>query len=68
LASCGDTIRAAADLTLPMVAIPCSTQRVSRNPLRDGVQSKSLSTWRVEDFLKNQKKKTASLFARKPSA
>ena len=52
----GDTIRAAADLKLPMVAISLLyrkgffTQMLSE----DGVQSEEPVEWRVEDFLKEE--------------
>jgi len=63
----GDTIRAAADLKLPMVAISLLYRKgfFTQVLSDDGVQTEEPVEWRVEDFLK--KKKTASPFARKPS-
>src|SRR6202795_3077457 len=52
----GDTIRAAADLRLPMVAVSLLyrkgffTQRLSD----DGVQTEEPVEWRIEDFLKEE--------------
>jgi starch phosphorylase len=52
----GDTIRAAADIRLPMVAVSLLyrggyfTQRLGE----DGTQSEEPSEWRVEDFLKEE--------------
>jgi glycogen phosphorylase len=52
----GDTIRAAADLRLPMVAV-CLLYRkgyFSQVLAEDGTQSEEPVTWRVEDFLKEE--------------
>ena len=52
----GDTIRAAADIRLPMVAVSLLyrggyfTQRLAE----DGTQSEEPAEWRVEDFLKEE--------------
>jgi glycogen phosphorylase len=52
----GDTVRAAADIKLPMVAISLLyrsgyfTQRLAE----DGTQTEEPVTWRVEDFLKEE--------------
>ena len=52
----GDTVRAAADIKLPMVAISLLyrsgyfTQRLAE----DGSQTEDTVTWRVEDFLKEE--------------
>jgi starch phosphorylase len=52
----GDTVRAAADIKLPMVAISLLyrsgyfTQRLAE----DGSQTEDAVTWRVEDFLKEE--------------
>jgi glycogen phosphorylase len=52
----GDTVRAAADIKLPMVAISLLyrsgyfTQRLAE----DGTQTEDPVTWRVEDFLKEE--------------
>src|SRR6201995_6151339 len=52
----GDTVRAAADIKLPMVAISLLyrsgyfTQRLAE----DGSQSEDPVVWRVEDFLKEE--------------
>src|ERR1700732_1094968 len=52
----GDTIRAAADLRLPMVAVSLLyregyfTQRLAE----DGTQTEEPAAWHVEDFLKEE--------------
>jgi glycogen phosphorylase len=53
----GDTIRAAADLKLPMVAISLLYRKGYFTQLLsdDGVQSEEPVEWRVEDFLKEEK-------------
>ncbi len=52
----GDTIRAAADLRLPMVAV-CLLYRkgyFSQRLAEDGTQTEEPVTWRVEDFLEEE--------------
>jgi starch phosphorylase len=52
----GDTIRAAADLRLPMVAV-CLLYRkgyFSQRLAEDGTQAEEPVTWRVEDFLEEE--------------
>jgi starch phosphorylase len=53
----GDTIRAAADLKLPMVAISLLYRKGYFTQILsdDGVQSEEPVDWRVEDFLKEEK-------------
>jgi starch phosphorylase len=53
----GDTIRAAADLRLPMVAISLLYRKgfFTQVLSDDGVQSEEPVEWRVEDFLKEEK-------------
>ena len=52
----GDTVRAAADIKLPMVAVSLLyrkgyfTQRLAE----DGTQTEEPAVWRVEDFLKEE--------------
>jgi starch phosphorylase len=52
----GDTIRAAADLKLPMVAISLLYRKgfFTQTLSEDGVQSEEPAEWRVEDFLKEE--------------
>ena len=52
----GDTIRAAADLRLPMVAVCLLYRRgyFSQHLAEDGSQSEEPVQWRVEDFLKEE--------------
>ena len=52
----GDTIRAAADLRLPMVAVCLLYRRgyFSQHLAEDGSQSEEPVEWRVEDFLKEE--------------
>lgn len=52
----GDTIRAAADLKLPMVAISLLYRKGFFTQIlsEDGVQSEEPAEWRVEDFLKEE--------------
>lgn len=52
----GDTIRAAADLHLPMVAVSLLYRRgyFSQHLSEDGSQSEEPVQWRVEDFLKEE--------------
>jgi len=49
----GDTIRAAADLRLPMVAVSLLYRKgyFSQRLAEDGTQTEEPVTWRVEDFL-----------------
>ena len=53
----GDTIRAAADLKLPMVAISLLYRKGYFQQIlsEDGVQTEEPVEWRVEDFLKEEK-------------
>src|SRR5258708_35940982 len=53
----GDTIRAAADLKLPMVAISLLYRKgfFTQVLSDDGVQTEEPVEWRVEDFLKEEK-------------
>src|SRR5881394_2312075 len=53
----GDTIRAAADLKLPMVAISLLYRKgyFTQVLSDDGVQTEESVEWRVEDFLKEEK-------------
>lgn len=53
----GDTIRAAADLKLPMVAISLLYRKGYFHQIlsEDGVQTEEPVDWRVEDFLKEEK-------------
>jgi len=53
----GDTIRAAADLKLPMVAISLLYRKgfFTQVLTDDGVQTEEPVEWRVEDFLKEEK-------------
>ena len=55
----GDTIRAAADLKLPMVAISLLYRKgfFTQVLSDDGVQTEEPVEWRVEDFLKEEKKR-----------
>jgi starch phosphorylase len=52
----GDTIRAAADLRLPMVAISLLYRKgfFTQHLAEDGTQSEEPVEWRVEDFLKEE--------------
>src|SRR5215472_1990343 len=52
----GDTIRAAADLRLPMVAISLLYRKgfFTQHLAEDGTQSEEPVEWRVEDFLKKE--------------
>ncbi|HKN76072.1 MAG TPA: alpha-glucan family phosphorylase [Candidatus Acidoferrum sp.] len=52
----GDTIRAAADLRLPMVAVSLLYRRgyFSQHLSEDGSQSEEPVVWKVEDFLKEE--------------
>src|SRR5438046_6910652 len=52
----GDTIRAAADLRLPMVAISLLYRRgfFTQRLAEDGSQTEEPVEWRVEDFLKEE--------------
>jgi starch phosphorylase len=52
----GDTIRAAADLRLPMVAVSLLYRRgfFSQHLSEDGTQTEEPVVWRVEDFLKEE--------------
>src|SRR5690349_24925803 len=52
----GDTIRAAADLRLPMVAVCLLYRRgyFSQHLAEDGSQSEEPVQWRVEDFLEEE--------------
>jgi glycogen phosphorylase len=52
----GDTIRAAADLRLPMVAVSLLYRRgyFSQHLSEDGSQSEEPVEWRIEDFLKEE--------------
>jgi glycogen phosphorylase len=52
----GDTIRAAADLRLPMVAVSLLYRRgyFSQRLAEDGSQSEEPVQWRMEDFLKEE--------------
>ncbi|HKW58119.1 MAG TPA: alpha-glucan family phosphorylase [Candidatus Acidoferrum sp.] len=52
----GDTIRAAADLRLPMVAVSLLYRRgyFSQHLSEDGSQSEEPVEWRIEDFLEQQ--------------
>ncbi|MBS1842677.1 MAG: alpha-glucan family phosphorylase [Acidobacteria bacterium] len=52
----GDTIRAAADLKLPMVAISLLYRKGFFTQIlsEDGVQTEEPAEWRVEDFLKEE--------------
>ena len=52
----GDTIRAAADLRLPMVAVSLLYRRgyFSQHLSEDGSQSEEPAVWNVEDFLKEE--------------
>ena len=52
----GDTIRAAADLRLPMVAVSLLYRRgyFSQHLSEDGSQSEEPVEWRIEDFLEEQ--------------
>src|SRR6516164_4914581 len=52
----GDTIRAAADLKLPMVAISLLYRKGFFTQIlsEDGAQSEEPAEWRVEDFLKEE--------------
>ena len=53
----GDTIRAAADLRLPMVAVSLLYRRgyFRQRLLEDGSQAEEPVDWRVEDFLREEK-------------
>jgi len=52
----GDTIRAAADLRLPMVAVSLLYRRgfFSQHLSEDGTQTEEPVVWKVEDFLKEE--------------
>jgi glycogen phosphorylase len=52
----GDTIRAAADLRLPMVAVSLLYRRgfFSQHLSEDGTQTEDPVVWKVEDFLKEE--------------
>src|SRR5579862_2425461 len=52
----GDTIRAAADLRLPMVAISLLYRKgfFTQHLAEDGTQTEEPVEWRVEDFLKEE--------------
>lgn len=52
----GDTIRAAADLRLPMVAVSLLYRKgyFSQRLAEDGSQTEEPAEWRVEDFLKEE--------------
>jgi len=52
----GDTIRAAADLRLPMVAVSLLYRRgfFSQHLSEDGTQTEEPVEWKVEDFLKEE--------------
>src|SRR6266849_5112716 len=52
----GDTIRAAADLRLPMVAISLLYRRgfFTQRLAEDGTQNEEPVEWRVEDFLQEE--------------
>ena len=56
----GDTIRAAADLRLPMVAVSLLYRRgyFSQHLSDDGSQSEEPVEWRIEDFLEEQAART----------
>jgi starch phosphorylase len=53
----GDTIRAAADLRLPMVAVSLLYRKgfFTQHLSEDGVQSEEVVEWKVEDFLTEEK-------------
>lgn len=57
----GDTIRAAADLRLPMVAVSLLYRRgyFSQHLSEDGSQSEEPVEWRIEDFLQEESARTA---------
>src|SRR5881275_3276184 len=52
----GDTVRAAADIRLPMVAVSLLYRRgyFSQRLAADGSQTEEPVRWRVEDFLKEE--------------
>src|SRR5438132_5632877 len=52
----GDTVRAAADIRLPMVAVSLLYRRgyFSQRLAEDGSQTEESVSWRVEDFLKEE--------------
>src|SRR6202790_1999759 len=52
----GDTIRAAADLRLPMVAVSLLYRKgyFSQHLAEDGTQTEEPVVWKVEDFLKEK--------------
>src|SRR5713101_9246643 len=52
----GDTIRAAADLRLPMVAVSLLYRKgfFSQHLAEDGTQTEEPVEWRVEDFLQEE--------------
>jgi starch phosphorylase len=64
----GDTIRAAADIRLPMVAVSLLyrggyfTQRLAE----DGTQSEEPAEWRVEDFLKEESSRVTVSIENRP--
>src|SRR5437660_11522054 len=52
----GDTVRAAADIRLPMVAVSLLYRKgyFSQQLAEDGSQTEEAVNWRVEDFLKEE--------------
>jgi starch phosphorylase len=52
----GDTVRAAADIRLPMVAVSLLYRKgyFSQRLAEDGTQTEEAVTWRVEDFLREE--------------
>src|SRR6476660_1367466 len=52
----GDTVRAAADIRLPMVAVSLLYRKgyFSQRLAEDGTQTEEAVSWRVEDFLREE--------------